>query len=135
MFKYTQAIGQKLSVICLTILWGCRVKGYRVDPNVDLLIKHFRQMLLLISMIYFNFVKFTGKHLCQSLFFDKVAGLRPATIIKKRLWHRCFSVNFVTFLRTPILTKICERLLLKTILHKIYKISSTNTAQKMNFSI
>ena len=23
-----------------------------------------------------NFAKFTGKHLCQSLFFDKVAGLR-----------------------------------------------------------
>ena len=23
------------------------------------------------------FVKFTGKHLCQSLFFNKVAGLRP----------------------------------------------------------
>ena len=25
-----------------------------------------------------NFAKFTGKHLCQSLFFNKVAGLRPA---------------------------------------------------------
>ena len=23
-----------------------------------------------------NFAKFTGKHLCQSLFFNKVAGLR-----------------------------------------------------------
>ena len=30
-----------------------------------------------------NFVKFTGKHLCQSLFFNKVAGLRPATLFKK----------------------------------------------------
>ena len=26
-----------------------------------------------------NFTKFTGKHLCQSLSFNKVAGLRPAT--------------------------------------------------------
>ena len=26
-----------------------------------------------------NFAKSTGKHLCQSLFFDKVADLRPAT--------------------------------------------------------
>ena len=25
-----------------------------------------------------NFTKFTGKHLCQSLFFNEVAGLRPA---------------------------------------------------------
>ena len=24
-----------------------------------------------------NFVKFTGKHLCRGLFFNKVAGLRP----------------------------------------------------------
>ena len=47
-----------------------------------------------------NFAKFTGKHLCQSFFFNKVAGLRPATSLKKRLWHRCFPVNFVKFLRT-----------------------------------
>ena len=30
-----------------------------------------------------NFRKFTGKHLCQSLFFNKVTGLRTATISKK----------------------------------------------------
>ena len=29
-----------------------------------------------------NFAKFTGKHLCQSVFFNKVAGLRPATLLK-----------------------------------------------------
>ena len=32
-----------------------------------------------------NFAKFTGKHLYQSLFFNKVAGQRPATLLKKRL--------------------------------------------------
>ena len=32
-----------------------------------------------------NFAKFTGKQLCQSLLFNKVAGLRPATLLKKRL--------------------------------------------------
>ena len=26
-----------------------------------------------------NFTKFAGKHLCQSLFFNKVADLRPGT--------------------------------------------------------
>ena len=30
-----------------------------------------------------NFSKFTGKHLCQSLFFNKVAGLRPAILLKR----------------------------------------------------
>ena len=52
-----------------------------------------------------NFAKFIGKRLCQSLFFDKVAGLRPATLLKKRLWHRRFPVTFAKFLRTPFLTE------------------------------
>ena len=47
-----------------------------------------------------NFTKVTGKHLRQSLFFNKVAGLRSENFIKKRLWHRCFPVTFVKFLRT-----------------------------------
>ena len=46
-----------------------------------------------------NFTKFIGKHLCQSLFFNKVAGLRVATVLKKRLWYRCFPVNFAKYLR------------------------------------
>ena len=60
-----------------------------------------------------NFTKFTGKHLCQSLVFNKVAGLRPATLLKKRLWHRCFLVNFVKFLRTPFFIEHLWWLLLK----------------------
>ena len=32
------------------------------------------------------------------------ASLRPATLLKKGLWHRCFPVNFVKFLRTPFFT-------------------------------
>ena len=36
-----------------------------------------------------NFTKFTGKRLCQSVFFNKVSGLRR------------FPVNFVKFLITP----------------------------------
>ena len=52
--------------------------------------------------------KFTGKSLCQNLFFNfnKVAGLR----------HRGFPVNFVKFLRTPFLQNTSGRLLLKLFL-------------------
>ena len=42
-----------------------------------------------------NLTKFTGKQLCQSLFFNKVA-----TLLRKRLWRRCSHVNFVKFLKT-----------------------------------
>ena len=59
-----------------------------------------------------NFAKCTGKHLHQSLFFFKVAALRPATLLKKRLWHGGFPVNFANFSRTPFLQNTSGRLLL-----------------------
>ena len=64
-------------------------------PNI--LVKNKRKLLKTIGLlkqppkvfykkvVLNNFAKFTGKHLCQSLFFHKVAGLRPATLLKKRL--------------------------------------------------
>ena len=54
-----------------------------------------------------NFAKFRWKHLCQSLFFNKVAGL-----LKKTLWHRYFLLNFAKFLRTPLSQNTSGRLLL-----------------------
>ena len=61
-----------------------------------------------------NFAKFKGKHVCQSLFFNKVAGLRPkaCNFITKRLWRRCLPRNFVKFLWTPFLIKHLRWLLL-----------------------
>ena len=59
-----------------------------------------------------TFTKFTGKHLCKSLFFNKIAGLRPATLFKKRLWQKSFPVNFAKFLRTPFLQNTSGWLLL-----------------------
>ena len=37
--------------------------------------------------VFRKFAKFTGKNLCNSLFF------RPATLLKKRLWHSRFPVK------------------------------------------
>ena len=73
-----------------------------------------------------NFTKFTGKPMCTSLFFNKVAVLRPetllkrdsgtdvflrsATLFKKRLWHRGFPVNLAKFQRTPpVAASVCCR--------------------------
>ena len=46
-----------------------------------------------------NFAKFIGKHLCESLFFNKVAGRRPATSLKRGHGHRYFPVNITKFLK------------------------------------
>ena len=48
-----------------------------------------------------NFAKFTGKHLRQVLFCNKVAGPEPAILLKKTLWYRRFPMNFAKYLRTP----------------------------------
>ena len=53
-----------------------------------------------------GFIRFTEKHLCQNLLFNKVAGLRPETLLKKRLSHRCFPVNFADFLRISFYRKL-----------------------------
>ena len=58
------------------------------------------QMLFKIGA-FKKFAIFTGKHLCQILFFNKVAGLRPTNLLKKRPWHKCFPVNFAKFLKIP----------------------------------
>ena len=65
------------------------------------------------------FVKFTGNYLCQNLFFKKVGGLRPTPLLKKRLWHRCFPVNFATFFGTPFFIEHLWWLLLCFLLYDV----------------
>ena len=55
-----------------------------------------------------NFAKFTEKHLCQRLFFNKVVDLRPATLFKKETLPQVFSCELCEkckntfFNRTPL---------------------------------
>ena len=58
-----------------------------------------------------NFAKFTEKHLCQSLYFNKVAG-QACNFIKIEALAQVFPVNFAKFLRTPFLQNTSGRLLL-----------------------
>ena len=48
----------------------------------------------------------------SEFFFNKVADLRSATLIEKRLWYGCFPVNFAKFQRTPFLQNTSGQLLL-----------------------
>ena len=41
----------------------------------------------------------------SSLIKLQASGLRPATLLKKRLWHLCFPASFAKFLRTLFLTE------------------------------
>ena len=48
--------------------------------------------------------------------FNRLVGFKTCNFLKKRLQHRCFPVNIAKFLRTLILMKICEQLLLQFLL-------------------
>ena len=47
-----------------------------------------------------------------AIFSEKYLWLRPAALIKKRLWHRCFPVNIAKLLKTPFFIKHLRWLLL-----------------------
>ena len=72
------------------------------------MIKHVRSSHRRCSMkklVLRSFTKCTGKHLCQSLFFNKTFLPQACNFIKKEtetLAH-VFPVNFATFLRIPFL--------------------------------
>ena len=59
-----------------------------------------------------NIANFTRKDKCRSLFFNKLASLRTASLLKEGLWRRCFPINFEKFWRTPFLHNTPWRLLL-----------------------
>ena len=71
-----------------------------------------------------NFAKFTGKHLCQSPFFNKVAG-QACRLIKKETLVQVFSCEFCevsknTFsYRTPPLTASAWRGSVKKVILEI----------------
>ena len=65
-----------------------------------------------VSESFLTKLQVYGKIPVPERFFNKVAGWRPATLLKRRFPHRCFLVNFGKFLRVPILQKTYGPLLL-----------------------
>ena len=71
--------------------------------------------------------------------FNRVSGSRLATLLKGRLQHRCFQVNFVKFLRTPFLQNtsvICLSLISQRSFMYLFKPSFVRKMDKThNFAI
>ena len=65
-----------------------------------------RPEVLFKNFVIRKFAKFRGKHLRKT----EENRLRPTTLLKKRIWHRCFPVNFEKFLATHFLTEHLRRL-------------------------
>ena len=65
-----------------------------------------------------NFTKFTGNTCARVSFSIKLQD--PATLLKKRVWYRCFPANFAKFLRTTFLQNTSGRLLLSLCTNILY---------------
>ena len=89
-------VHQEGHVMFVNFELSCAIKYDSIFVN-DYNIRSSHPWCSVRESVFRNFVKFTGKHLCQGLFF--------ATLLKKRFWHRCFPVNFRKFLRTPFYTE------------------------------
>ena len=63
--------------------------------------------------------------------FNRLTGFKTCNFLKKRLQHSCFPVNIAKFLRTLILMKICEQLLLQFLLLTV-NISSWELVSALN---
>ena len=58
---------------------------------------------------------------------DQKQSPQPATLLTKRLCHRCFPVNFAKFLRAPFLIEHLQWLLLKDQCHEKYCIKTATS--------
>ena len=76
-----------------------RVKKKAMNHYTYLKFRSSLQRCSVKKIVLRNFAKFTGKHL-------------------KRLWHRCFPLNFTKFLRTPFSQNPSGRLLPKVLMKK-----------------
>ena len=61
---------------------------------------------------------------------SQATGLRPATLLKQRLWHRCFPVNFEKSLATSLLKEHFRWLLLQKCIQNLIKNSRWSFLRK-----
>ena len=128
--KYSVGASKEIDIIA-----GCRSATLL---NIFYFRKHLLKYLFLKRYSWIFFCKINRKTLAMASLFSRVACkltkertplqvfsiagvfcflqvfkcVKPATLLKWRLWHRCFPVNFVKFPRTSFLQNTSRPLLL-----------------------
>ena len=99
--------------LCHTIFINFKVMYHKLKKCLNSRSSH--QSCSIEKAVLKNFSIFTGKHLCWSLLL-RLACFKSCNFLEKGLLHRSLPVNIAKFLRTLILMKICEQLLLPFLL-------------------
>ena len=115
------------------VYWNNNSHAKKVQKFIDICHRSNRSHMFYKIGTCKNLVKFTGKHLRWSLFLNKIAGWGPVTLLKRRLWHRCFLVNFAKFSGTFFLQNNLRRLLwwIKTIWKWVFWITLLRQRDKL----
>ena len=58
-----------------------------------------------VKKVFLEISQNSQENSCARVSFLIVVGLRAASLLRKRLYHRCFPVNFVKFVRTLFFTE------------------------------
>ena len=69
-----------------------------------------------IEKVFLEILQNSQENTCAGVSFLIKLQARPATLLKKKLWHRCFPVNFAKFLRKSFFTEHLRWLLLQVYL-------------------
>ena len=93
-------------------------QGIQKNPTRAVLIKRCRENM---SHVYWRRLmrRWDFNQVAKELYWNRTSswvlpftGVRPVTLVKKSIWHRCFPVNFTKFLRTLFFTEHLRWLLL-----------------------
>ena len=69
-----------------------------------------------VKKVFFKISQNSQENACGRVPFLIKMQAAPATLLKKRLWHKRFPVNFAKFLRTPFFTEHLSTTASKSIL-------------------
>ena len=84
------------SCLCKAVFHGCFLEA--ASQQTEGSQGGVLQIKYSMKKVFLKFLaKFAGKYLCQSLFFNKVAGLSLQPCLKRGSGKDVFSVNFVKF--------------------------------------
>ena len=75
-----------------------------------------------VKKVFLEISQNSQKNTCARVSFLISCRPEACNFIWKRLWHRCFPVNFTKFLRTPFLQNTSGRLILQSLI--FYKVAA-----------
>ena len=93
-----EAVSTGYSILEINLLFAVECFNFSAFVFIVSLVRNAHRRSSIKEGVLNNFAKFTGKHLCQGLFFNKVAGL-ACNVIKKEILTQMFNC-FAKFLRT-----------------------------------